>query len=55
VLYTIQPVKPYAGLFYRRIFIEDNGDQNDAGSAPEGSCWPDKGPISELALSMTCA
>lgn len=31
MLYTIQPVKPYAGLFYRRIFIEDNGDQNDAG------------------------
>ncbi len=31
VLYTVQPVKPYAGLFYRRTFIEDHDDHNEAG------------------------
>ncbi len=31
VLYTVQPIKPYAGLFYRRTFIEDHGDHNEAG------------------------
>jgi len=31
VVYTVQPVRPYAGLFYRRTFIEDHGDRNEAG------------------------
>ncbi len=52
VLYTVQPIKPYAGLFYRRTFIEDHGDHNEAGVRAGGSCWPDKGPISERASSM---
>jgi hypothetical protein len=31
VLYFLGPVKPYAGIFFRRTFIEGNDDQNEAG------------------------
>lgn len=31
VLYRFDPVKPYAGIFYRRTFIEGTKDQNEAG------------------------
>jgi hypothetical protein len=31
VLYSVEPVKPYAGIFYRRTFIEDHGGHNEAG------------------------
>ncbi len=31
VLYWLDPVKPYAGIFYRRTFIEGSNDQNEAG------------------------
>lgn len=31
VFYSLQTVKPYAGIFYRRTFIENSADQNEAG------------------------
>lgn len=31
MLYSVGQVKPYAGIFYRRTFIEDARDQNEAG------------------------
>jgi len=31
VLYILDPVKPYAGIFYRRTFIEELNDHNEAG------------------------
>lgn len=31
VLYSLGQVKPYAGIFYRRTFIEDFEDRNEAG------------------------
>ena len=31
VLYTVETIKPYGGVFYRRTFIENERDENDAG------------------------
>lgn len=31
IIYSLQTVKPYAGVFYRRTFIENTEDQNEAG------------------------
>ncbi len=31
VLYAVEPIKPYAGIFYRRTFIEGYSDQNETG------------------------
>jgi len=31
VLYTVRTIKPYVGVFYRRTFIEDYRDHNEAG------------------------
>ncbi|OGW48485.1 MAG: hypothetical protein A2078_15710 [Nitrospirae bacterium GWC2_57_9] len=31
VFYSVGPIKPYAGVFYRRTFIENVEDQNEAG------------------------
>jgi hypothetical protein len=36
VLYSFQTVKPYAGIFYRRTFIENFGDHNEAGARAGG-------------------
>ncbi len=36
VLYSFDPVKPYAGVFYRRTFIEDHGGHNEAGGRAGG-------------------
>jgi hypothetical protein len=31
IVYSMANFKPYAGIFYRRSFIEDSDDQNEAG------------------------
>jgi hypothetical protein len=36
VLYSFQTVKPYAGIFFRRTFIENHGNHNETGARAGG-------------------